>query len=325
MGLSYQKGRLNAIEDLIFSANAVLPLFILILVGYFLARVKLLNTNFLKVGNDFCFQCLLPVLLFSNIYHSDFSTLFNPRLVAFLVFGLLGLLLVLLLLIPFIVKENTRRGVVIQALFRGNYLLFGVPICQALYGAEGASLAAMSAAFVIPIFNFCCVVILAIFDQSRKFSLGNTIGKIVTNPLIIGSVLGILALVFHIQIPEVIEKPMTQIANMATPLALIILGGDFKIKGALSNFKYVSLTTAGRLLCVPMIMLSIAVALGFHGAPLAVLIAVFASPIAVSSYVMAKSANADHELAGQLIVVTSLFAVITVFLFVYVFRIFGFL
>ena len=303
----------------------MLPLFILILTGYFLARIKLLNTNFLKVGNEFCFKCLLPVLLFSNIYHSDFSTLFHPKLIAFLVLGLVGLLLALFLLIPFIVKENARRGVVIQALFRGNYLLFGVPVCQALYGTEGASLAAMSAAFVIPIFNFCCVVILAVFDHTKKFSLGNTIGKIVTNPLIIGSVLGILAVVFQVQIPEVIETPMTQIAGMATPLALIILGGDFKIKGALSNFKYVFLTTVGRLLCVPMIMLSIAVALGFEAAPLAVLIVVFASPIAVSSYVMAKNANADYELAAQLIVVTSLFAVVTVFLFIYVFRILGFL
>lgn len=239
--------------------------------------------------------------------------------------SLLSLLLVLFLLIPFIVKENTRRGVVIQALFRGNYLLFGVPVCQALYGAEGASLAAMCAAFVIPLFNFCCVIILAVFDHSRKFNLGNTIGKIVTNPLIIGSVLGILAVVFDIQIPTVIETPLSQIADMATPLALIILGGDFKIKGALNNFKYVSLTTIGRLICVPMIMLSIAVAFGFREASLAVLIAVFCSPIAVSSYVMAKNANADHELAGQLIVVTSLFAVITVFLFIYVLRILGFL
>lgn len=311
--------------DFLFSMNAVLPLFLLIMLGYFLTRIHLLNDSFLKVGNQFCFKCLLPTLLFLNIYKADFSTIFDVKLLQFVLISLAILIAALLLLIPLIVKDNKRRSVVIQALFRGNYLLFGVPVCQALYGDEAAGLASIIAGFIVPLFNIACVVILAVFSPDKKFNLGNTLGKIITNPLIIGAALGAVFTIFHVTIPDLIMSPLNQIATMATPLALIILGGDFKFKNAFKNFKYVSLTTIGRLVVVPVVLLGIAVLLGFRDAQLAVLIAVYGSPVAVSSYVMAQNAGADHELAGELVVVTSLFCILTIFLFVYVFRVWGFM
>ncbi len=312
-------------DSFIFSFNVVFPIFILLSLGYFLSRIKLVNSSFVKTANNVCFKVFLPILLFMNIYQADFSTTFDSDFIL-LVLGFVGVQVVLLFLtVPFLVKQNARRGVVIQALFRGNFLIFGVPICQTMFGNEGGALAAVVAAFLVPLYNLLAVVVLAIYDSEKKISIKQTLFKIITNPLIIGAALGLVFSGLKIPMPDFLITPLKQLGSIATPFALMLLGCDFSFRGAFRNLKYVLTVSVCRLIAAPVAAIAIAVALGIRDAQLAVLMVAFGAPVAVSSYTMACNANADSELAGQLVVATSVFSVFTMFGLVYITRMFGFI
>ena len=312
-------------DSFMFSFNVVFPLFLLLALGYFLARIKLVNSSFVKTANNVTFKVFLPTLLFVNIYQADFSVTFDLGFIL-LVLGFVAAQVVFLFLtVPFLVRQNARRGVVIQALFRGNFLIFGVPVCQSMFGDEGKALAAVVAAFLVPLYNFLAVIVLAVYDSEKKINLKQTLFKIITNPLIIGAALGLICSGFHLSLPEYIFTPVEQISSIATPLALMLLGCDFSFRGAFRNLKYVLTVSACRLIAAPAIAIAIAVSLGIRDAQLAVLMVAFGAPIAVSSYTMACNTNADSELAGQLVVSTSLFSIFTMFGLVYITKLLGFI
>ena len=137
------------IEDLLFSCNVVLPIFFLILLGYVLTRIHLWNENFLKIANDLCFKCLLPVLLFYNVAVANIFEVFNGKLILYVCICACVICGLLFLVMPLIVKDNKRRGVMIQGTFRSNFLLFGVPLGLSIGGVEGSVLAAVVASFYI--------------------------------------------------------------------------------------------------------------------------------------------------------------------------------
>lgn len=309
--------------DIIFSFNIVAPIFLLVAIGYFLTRIHVWNEEFLKVANKICFNVFLPVLLFYNIYKSDFSEVFNPKLILFIIVSVTLLFIAGSIIVPMLTKDGGRRGAVIQALFRGNYLLLGVPICQSMYGDAGGAAASVAAAFVIPYFNVLATLVLSIYSRDNVTTWKSVLIKIAKNPLIIGSVLGMLAALSGIKLPAPIEKTLMDMKGLATPFALLILGGDFKLRALASNLMPIITTTFARLLLVPAIMIVSAVLLGFSGASLGVLISVYCTPVAVSSYVMTRQMHGDYELAGQLVVSTTFFSMFSIFIVVYMMRIAG--
>lgn len=312
-------------ESFTFSFNVVFPLFILLALGYFLARIKLVNSTFVKTANNVCFKVFLPILLFTNIYQADFSKTFDSNFIL-LVLAFVGVQVVLLfLIVPLLVRQNARRGVVIQALFRGNFLIFGVPVCQSMFGDEGGALAAIVAAFLVPLYNLLAVIVLAVYDSEKKIDIKQTLFKIITNPLIIGAALGLLCSGFRVTLPDFLFTPVKQIGSIATPFALMLLGCDFSFRGAFRNLKYVLSVSICRLIAVPAVAITIAITMGLRDAQLAVLMVAFGAPVAVSSYTMACNANADSELAGQLVVSTSLFSILTMFGLVYMTKMLGFI
>lgn len=310
-------------QDILFSLNIVAPLFILVAVGYFLTQIKFWDDNFLKIGNKLCFNVLLPVMLFYNIAHSDFFKIFDGKLIVFIISSVTVLFLLGLFLIRFFTKDGGRRAAIVQALFRGNYLLLGVPICASMFGEEGGAVASVASAFVIPYFNILATILLSIYSRDKVTTVKSVLLKIAKNPLIIGCVLGMVASLIRLPIPETIDKALTNIKSLATPFALLILGGDFKFRELHSNLKPVIFTTLMRLIVIPAIIIGTAVLLGFSGVSLGVLIAVYATPVAVSSYPMTRQMNGDYELAGQLIVSTTFCSMFTIFIFVYGLRLLG--
>lgn len=309
--------------DILFAFNIVAPIFIMVAAGYFFTQIKLWNAEFLKVGNKVCFTVFLPVLLFYNIYKSNFSDIFNAKLIVFIIAAVTVLFLLAVLFIPLMIKDRARCGVVIQALFRSNYLLLGVPICQSMFGDIGGATASVVAAFVIPYFNILATIVLSIFNKERITSVRVVIKKILLNPLIIGSVLGIVAVAIGLKLPGPIDTTLRDVKEIATPLALLLLGGDFKFHELFSNLGAVIWSTIGRLIIVPAIMLPIAIWLGFSGVSIGVLVSIFCTPVAVSSYVMTRQMKGDYVLAGQLVVSTTFCSMFTIFGFIYILRILG--
>ncbi len=312
------------VESLFISLEIVLPLFFLMAIGYIIKRTGMMNETSVKQVNSVIFKIFLPLLVFLNIYNTELAESFNSKLLLYAVAGVLIQFVLSLCLVILVEKENSRRGVMLQGMFRSNFVLFGIPISTALFGEQAAGLAAILIAVIIPLYNVLAVISLEIFNGRRPNILKILLG-IVTNPLIIGSVVGVLFLLFHIELPTVLYETVSDISGIATPLAFIILGASFNFGDVGKYARELSLVLGCKLVFFPVLFLGIALLLGFRDAPLAVLLTVFGAPIAVSSFTMAQQMGGDHALAGQLVVFSSIFSIVTMFLFIFLLKEMAFL
>ncbi|MEG0504674.1 MAG: AEC family transporter, partial [Raoultibacter sp.] len=287
-------------SSLSLAFTTVCPLLLLMALGALLRRAGLFSDGFIEKLNALCFKVFLPAVLFQSVYSSDFLVAFQPKL---LVFGLAGVLItfaVLSAVVPCFEQRKDRRAVLIQGGFRSNIVLFGLPISYALFGADQVGPVSVLIAFAVPLFNILAVLTFEMHREA-KVSVGSVIRGIVVNPLVIAGAAGILCALIGVQFPVVIETTVLQVAQVATPLALIALGGSFSIGDAQKNWRVLSCIVAVRLIIVPVVFLALAVVLGFRGPALGALLALFASPVAVSSYPMAQELGGDDELAGQIV------------------------
>ena len=221
-----------------------------------------------------------------------------------------------MLLIPRIEPDNAKRGVMIQAIFRSNFVLFGLPVAISLCGEENIGPTSLLVGFVVPLFNVLAVICLEAFRGSKP-DFRKILKGIATNPLIIASVLGIIMNLAGLPIPAGIQKSVTDLGRIATPLALVSLGAGFQFRRIKGYARQLIICISARLVLVPLIMLTIAAALGFRAEMLVPVLAVFGSPVATSSYTMAELMDGDGVLAGSLVVLTTALSILTMFLFIF--------
>lgn len=309
---------------MILSFNVVVPLFLMLVLGYSLKQIRVYDEHTISGMNQLVFKVFLPLLLFINIYQTDVTGVFDLKLMLVAVLGVLGSFFMTWLIIAWIEKDNRKRGVLIQGIFRSNFVIFGIPVTTSLFGAEATGAAALLVTVIVPIFNMLSVVILEIYRGSR-INVPKILKGILTNPLIIGSVIGLLCLWLHIKIPLVLEKTISDLSKVTTPLALVSLGGSFTFSSMKGNVKQIAIGVLGKLVIVPVICLSFALLIGIRGVGLAILMSIFASPTAVSSFSMAKQMDGDADLAGHLVVLGSMLSVVTMFIWIFIFKQGGFM
>ncbi len=306
------------------SFSVVFPLLSLMSLGYFLTVIKVFDDVFLKKLNSLCFNVFMPFLLFTNIYRSDFAVSSAISMVGFGIASTVIVILLLLATMPRIIHDKPDCGVMIQAIFRSNFVLFGIQIADSLYGSENSSTTVVLVAFIIPIYNVMAVLVLAGFSN-HKPSIVGMIKKMIKNPLIISSAISFIFVGFGLHVPDLLLSNMNQLAQIATPVALVALGGTFKF-GNLKKYKYLLLSsTVFKLLIIPAIFVPISIWLGFRNMELTALMSMFATPTAVTTYTMAQNIGSNHELAGQIVVVSSLLSVVTIFFWVSFLQAYGYI
>lgn len=306
-------------DNLILSFNVVLPLFLCILLGYFLRRIRMVDTPSLNTMNKLCFKVFLPIYLFNNIATTNLSAAFNGKLLAVAYLGVLAQFVLLMLLIPWLEKENPRRGVLIQAMFRSNFALFGLPLALSLCGTEKVGPTSILVGLTVPLFNILAVVSLESFRGGRP-SMKKMAKGIVTNPLIIASLLGIAFNLLDFTLPSAVQKSVNDLGGVATPLSLVALGGSFTVSKVKEYKKQLTIGVLGRLVLSPLLMVSVGILLGFRNELLIPLLIMSGAPTAVSSFPMAQQMDGDGELAAGLVVFTSGFAIFTMFVWIFVLK-----
>lgn len=337
---------------LIFAFEAVIPLVLLIFLGYWFRLRGIFSEEFLAKGYSFSFRVALPCLLFCNVYSIESLSKIDFRTVFYSIIIVLVLFLAGLVFSVAMISDRRQRGVVVQCFFRSNCAILGISLTESLGGVPALQCAAVLTAFTIPLFNILAVVSLSAFCDEKKegghairsIDWRGIVKKIVKNPLIISVALGFAALLVRTFIPvnaegeklfllsrelKFLYTVAENIARIASPLMLLILGGQFTFSAAKSMKKQIFLGTVARIVAAP----ALAIGLGYVlsefgilslGAPeYATFIAVFATPVAVSSAIMAREMGNDEILAGQLVVYTSIGSVFTIFLLATLCRSFG--
>jgi predicted permease len=254
-------------------------------------------------------------MLFYNIFaEENIIKAINLKLVLFVIGGAIFLFLVLLFFMNKYIKNHQRTGVMIQGSFRSNYLLFGIPLTP----IEGRLTTSIVAGFYVPILNILATLALYIYSDDENKNLRKAFISSITNPLVLSGVLGIVLGItrnfLNISIPNVIDNPIRQIVNLATPFTFILLGGDLHFKNLYKNIKYSFTASFIKTIVFPSFLIPLAVLFGFSGYNISSIIAASSTPNAVSSYTMARIYKADYQLAGEIVVLSTVMSMLTLFI-----------
>ena len=309
-------------ENLIIATNAVVPFMVYIAIGMIARKLGLVKETFLRELNGVIFRVFFPFIMFNNLYKADFSTLKNADYVLFAVIATLIVIAISFVLVPVFEKENSRRGVIIQAIFRSNSVLFAIPLAGNVLGEEASIKSSIIVAFLVPMYNIFSVMILEYY-RGGKVKPTVIVKNILKNPLIMGAIAGAIFNLLPVTMPESLAHPITQLSNLATPMALFVLGGTLKFSDLRKNAVPVSVGVILKLMIVPAIVTYAMAILKYEPAELFAVFCMFATPVAAASFPMAQSMGADADLAGEYVVATTLLSIVTIFVWILILKNFG--
>ena len=310
-------------NSLIVCFNALAPVFIIIAAGYLTKRSGILREDEVGRINALCFRIFQPMLCFQNLYTSDLASAFRPRLIAFCVSGSLVMFALSTLFGSRFVPDRRRRGVVIQGLYRTNYLILGVPLAANLVPDGDIGVVSVVAAITLSMVNALAVVTLE-SCRGERADARKVIGGILTNPIIIGSALGILALVTHLKLPAAAETAVRDMARICSPMMIFLLGAFFRFDGMRTQGRELAWVCLGRLVVFPALAVAAAALLGFRDIEFVSAMLLFATPTAVASFTTAQQLGGDASLAGNIVLVTSIGCSVTLFGWSVLFKALGF-
>ena len=315
-------------NSFLFALGAVAPIILMVAIGYLIKKIKLANADTAKTLNRLVFRVFLPCMLFLNVYKIDSIEDIDLGYVAY---ALIVLLVIFALAIPcvmLVTKQGARRGVLLQAVFRSNYALIGIPLAQSLFGDEGLAIATLLSAAAIPMFNILAVISLSVFSDEQRVNVKKILLGIIKNPLILSVLAGVGALgirllfvragiSFRLADIKPVYTVLGYLSNLATPLALLVLGIQFEFSAVKEMKREIVFGTLARTVIAPTLAIGVAYVMfreQFDGAHFAAFVAMFATPVAVSSVPMAQEMKGDAALAGQLVVWTTLASALSVFI-----------
>ena len=299
-------------ENFFISFNAVAPLASYIIIGMIIKKLKIVDDVFLKKLNSVIFNGFFPIIMFSNVYNTDFSTSADPKVIIFNIIFILTYTFLLFIIVPRFIKSRATCGAFIQGGYRSNIVLFGIPLTISIFGQENVGMISVAIAFIVPLYNILAVVILEYFRGSGT-ELKVLIKNIFKNPLIKGAVAGIIFNILNIPAPVFFQTAIKNVSNSATVFALIVLGASLQFSSIGSNLKLIALDSFLRLVAAPSIAVSLGYIIGLRQMELFTTLIVTATPVAAASYAMAQNMNSDHVLAAQLVATTTVLSVFTMF------------
>ena len=314
-------------ENLLFAFNAVAPSFSIVILGNFLKHRGVLTEEFVAKGNALCFQVLFPLLVFFNLYDAKRIDFTYIKTILFCIAFIFISVAVLTLLIPRFVKDKRQISVIIQCMYRGNFMLYGLPFSQSLGGAQSVAMATSIMAATLPILNTMGLFVYSAFaDEGEKPSAKKAFVSALKNPIIWGVLFGLSFYLLKIPMPAFLHTAGNDVAKIATPLAFLFLGGQFELRSARKNLKVLLVGLVTKLIIMPTIFLIPAIyGLGLRGTDLIPVFIFLSAPTAITNYQMAIQFNADHELAGDYLIYSMVFSAFTLFFFIYMLRGMGFI
>jgi len=298
----------NDLNFLTFAVAVIGPVILMLAFGYGLYKYGTLNDEFVERASRLVFNFALPALLFSSISNSSVSSLSDPVVISVGIVGTLFVFVALLFIVPFLVKHKNDRGVVIQGAFRSNMGIIGLAYCANAYGPEGLAYASVYMGGLTILYNVLSVVVLNVY-QDTQTSWSKIIKGIVTNPIIISILLGILVSAFNIQLPAIVLNSVTYFGQLTLPLALLCTGAALRFSTMKANGVPGILSITIKCAVYPLILTVMAVMMGIKGMPLMVVYLMAICPTAAASYIMVRKIGGNHGLAAQIIAISTVISV----------------
>ncbi len=303
------------LDNLMCSINIVLPLVLMMALGYLLRAVRLVGPDFARTGTRVAFTVAFPCSIFSSLAGFSLAEIFDGRLLLFMMAGITLSMLAPLAIVPRLVKDRPTAASMVQAMFRANFLIQGIPLLINTYGEGNIATGAFLLPFAILANNVLSTVIfVALIPGQRgngKSPVLGALGKMALNPLIIGSVVGLLFSAFGWKLPAAISSTVTQVGRLGTPLAMICMGADFRLSGLRRDLKYTLPSVLVRLIVIPGLMTAAAVLLGFRGVALGSIYLFNATCTAAAGYVMSAAMGGNSDISAQCVGLSAVLSAFT--------------
>ena len=301
-------------ENFIYSVDATFPIFLVMVIGYILKQIGMLNDNFVTVANRFNFKVTLPFMLFRDISGVDIRAVFDIRYVLFCALVSTACFWIIWGGVKLFLKDQSMRGAFVQASFRSSAAVMGLAFIQNMYGSS--AMGPLMIVSAVPLYNIFSVIVLT-FEGAHsgevdpKQKVKDACINIAKNPIILGILAGLIVGLLGIDFPVIVDKTVNSVAQMATPLALITIGAGFEGRKALAKIAPTMASSMIKLVLQPLVFLPVAAWMGFRGEQMIAILIMLASPTTPSCYIMAKNMDNDGVLTASVIVMTTLLAAFT--------------
>ena len=315
-------------ENFIYSINVTMPIFLVMVIGYILKQIGMLNDNFVTVANKFNFKVTLPFMLCKDIAGVDIKAVFDIKYVLFCAIVSTICFWVVWGTAKLLVRDKTIRGAFVQSSFRGSAAVMGLAFIQNIYGSS--AMGPLMIVSAVPLYNIFSVIVLT-FEANdstnidKKAKIRQAGMNICKNPIILSILAGLIVGLLGIQFPTLVNKTISNVAQMATPLALITIGAGFEGRKALAKIAPTMAASTIKLVLQPLVFLPVAAWMGFSGEKMIAILIMLASPTTPSCYIMAKSMNNDEVLTASVIVTTTLMAAFTLTGWIFLLKTLGYI
>lgn len=312
------------INDLIFSINTVLPVFIVVLVGYVMRKRGTVDEHFVGSISNVVFYYALPARMFLDVATSDFMELMNLRFILVTVVGTIGVFLAAWLVISHCFHDGRIIAAAVHSAYRGNYIYIGLPIIQNILQTDYVACSVLILTFVLPVYNILGVLILSWYSgDMSKLKPGKLLLDILKNPMILAVIFGVLYGLTGLPMPYAAEKSLTYLGAIATPMALLMIGARMVGNSIKGEEKVIRLTMLFKLVLGPLIMTLVAIYLGMPREEIVSVFVLFAVPTAMNVFIMTKSMGGDDGLAANAILTSVPGSVVAMTVGIYLMRIAG--
>lgn len=303
-------------ENLILSFNVVAPLMIYMLIGVLLRKTGTVDERILRGANNIVYYVTLPLMCYRALAASDLEAMFDTPFLLYMAVGILSIYALTALLVPAFCKENRRRGVLILGIFRSNDAIFGLAVAAALLGEDNLGMMSIGISLCVPLYGILSVVAMERY-RGERVRFHKVLLRVITNPIMVACFAGFAANLLNVVLPPVLQKPVDSLAAATTPLAFTLLGGTISFDTVKKNRAAITAVSLLRLLVIPLVVVGAFLLLGFRGEFIVVTLIIFGAPVAMITYTMAVGMQADDELAGTLVAITSVLSIVTMFLFIF--------
>jgi malonate transporter len=301
------------IENIIYTGNIVAPVFLMILLGYLLKKIGVINENFVAITSKFVFNVSLPAFIFMKISALDLTAALDMGQIIFIYAGTFLVYSIIWIFSSLFIKDGRDLSVFVQGAYRSNYAIVGLAIIANLFGEEGLGKASLILAFLLPFYNVLAVIILTVpMRKIRKLNLLSTIYEVMLNPLIIAVIISLPFSYFKLELPSMLFTTGNFLSDVALPLALIGIGGSLNIENIKRASTLAFSSSIIKLIVVPVVLTFFAYLFGFRAMDLGIMFVLFACPTAIVSFIMAEAMGCNSKLAGNIVVISTIGSVITI-------------
>lgn len=306
-------------EALTVAINAVVPYLIYLSLGYLFKKWKIIEEEFYLKLNQIIFMAFYPITMFYNTHSISVSFSESALLIGVCAALLAAVILVSVIVVPMLEKDNRRRGVIIQCLNRSNIVLYALGMAESLFGSEGVALASVIVAIFVPVYNIAAIIVLEYYGGGKPNAKALFL-KVIKNPLFLGAAVGLVFSAIGLKLPACIESTVSKLSALTTPLAMMILGGTMHAASIRKNMKCIVSTLAAKMILIPAAAVAVCALMRMPALETFIVFIVFGTPISANAYTMSQNMGGDGELAGELVAMSTILSLFTLFGWIFLLR-----